>query len=177
MLTFLDSSAKADYTLNQKNVQKSRRSHGSSTGNWNPNHQPEDMLDPYYRPSSPSSDYFSNNEGERSSTPSSMVSMMTTCDYGYAQDELVRMQGEQIAKEMVEEQTALMKKELDGARNELDEQKKQAEVYKHLYDELMDTQVRLFCCYISIKFIYHLKNLVFQQVAIASSLKFVIFVP
>ena len=94
-------------------------------------------------PSPPTSDYPMSeyDERERSFTPNSQL---TTYDYVYAQNELLRIQGSEggdVMQKLVEEQTNLMKTELEEAKIELEEMNRRAMNYKRLYDELMDTQV------------------------------------
>ena len=94
-------------------------------------------------PSPPTSDYPMSDydERERSFTPNSQL---TTYDYDYAQNELIRIQGSEgsdVVQKLVDERTNVIKTELEDAKSELEEMNRQAMNYKRLYDELMDTQV------------------------------------
>lgn len=132
--------------MNQRNLPKKHRKNVVS-GNWNPNKPQEDSLYPYdyedMRVPSPTSDYPMSeyDERERSFTPNSQL---TTYDYDYAQSELLRVQGlegSEVVQKLVEEETNLIKTELEDAKIELEEMNRQAMNYKRMYDELMDMQV------------------------------------
>ena len=79
---------------------------------------------------------------ERPFTPNSV---MTTYDYEYAQNELMKIQGlegSEMIQKLVHEQTLAIQQQLEEARQELEETNKQALDYKKMYDQLMEeTQV------------------------------------
>ncbi|KAI6649541.1 hypothetical protein LOD99_6707 [Oopsacas minuta] len=157
VLNFLDSSAKADYSLKQRNLPKKNRNNSRLSGSWNPNKPNENVntLYPYDfeddRIPSPTSDYpmseyaasdysMSEYDRERSFTPNSQI---VTYDFDYAQDELIRiqnMEGGDIVDKLVDQRTTQIKTELEEAKIEIQEMNRQAMDYKRMYDELMETQ-------------------------------------
>ncbi|KAI6649527.1 Kinesin-like protein [Oopsacas minuta] len=141
VLSFLDSSAKADYSLKQRNLPKKNRNNSRLSGSWNPNKPDENVntLYPYDfeddRIPSPTSDYYmSEYDRERS---------FITYDFDYVQDELIRiqnMEGGDIVDKLVDQRTTQIKTELEEAKIEIQEMNRQAMDYKRMYDELMETQ-------------------------------------
>ena len=93
----------------------------------------EDMRVPSPTSDYPMSEY---DERERSFTPNSQL---TTYDYDYAQSELLRVQGlegSEVVQKLVEEETNLIKTELEDAKIELEEMNRQAMNYKRMSSQV-----------------------------------------
>ena len=85
-------------------------------------------------------------EYDSTKRPSTPNSVMTSYDYEYVQNELMRIQDlerSEMVQKLVDKKTLAVKQQLEEARQELEEETKQAFYYKNLFEELMEeTQVQ-----------------------------------